>query len=231
MKDYLVNLAKKELGQCYFDFLNFEFEMSCISLFISKGLSYGIVTLGAIFKVPQMLSLLKGTAGFSVNSVYLELLASVLFMGKMMHIAEFMSYGETVFLVVQDLIILFIVHYDRNQGIIVPLLLSFIVYLYCNYLPPDILTVLAMAQIPLSVLSKIPQIISNYSTKSTGNLSFLTSLAYLLGSSARVFTSIQQVGDYLVISTFLLTSVLNAILILQILYYNSSKQPDKKKKQ
>ena len=224
---FIENLAKKELGKCYYDFLELQFEMNCVSLFISKGLSYGIVTLGAIFKVPQMIQLLKGSKGFSVNSVYLELIASVLFMGKMMHIAEFIAYGETVFLVIQDLIILLIISLDRKESLLVPTLGALAVYLYCTLIPVDILTILAMGQIPLSVMSKIPQIVENFSNKSTGNLSVVTSLAYLMGSVARVFTSIKQVGDYLVIATFTVSSVLNVILILQLWMY---KQPTLKKK-
>eukprot|EP00835_Amoeboradix_gromovi_P002316 NODE_129_length_18551_cov_0.317039.p6 type:complete len:230 gc:universal NODE_129_length_18551_cov_0.317039:17336-16647(-) len=228
MLDFLNNFLIRELGgQCYSKFLGFEFEWGCFSLFVSKGLSYGIVTLGAIFKVPQMIQLHKGTKGFAVSSIYLELLASILFMGKMIHIAEFIAYGETVFLVIQDLIILLMVFHDRGQGLLIPLLLSAFVYAYCFSLPFELLNFLAMGQIPLSVLSKIPQIVSNYNLKSTGNLSIVTSFAYLLGSSARVFTSIKQVGDYLVIATFAVTSILNLVLVSQIFMYRSGKQKKK----
>ena len=174
MSDLIIQFAKKELGYCYDEFINLVITANCVSLFISKGLSYGIVTLGAIFKIPQMMQLSKGTRGFAVSSIYLELVSSVLFMGKMMHIAEFISYGETVFLVIQDLVILYIISYDRQQGILVPSLLTLSVYLYCTLVPKELLTFLAMAQIPLSILSKIPQILTNYGSKSTGNLRYFT---------------------------------------------------------
>ena len=40
-----------------------------------------------------------------------------------------------------------------------------------------------------------------------------------LGSMARVFTSIQETGDMIVISTYLVSSTINLMLSAQVMYY------------
>ena len=53
----------------------------------------------------------------------------------------------------------------------------------------------------------------------TGQLSAITIFMLTLGSMARVFTSIQETGDMVVISTYLCSSAVNLILSAQVLYY------------
>lgn len=49
--------------------------------------------------------------------------------------------------------------------------------------------------IPIMILSRIPQIVSNFKAKSTGQLALLTWLLNFGGSAARVFTTLQEVND------------------------------------
>ena len=109
----------------------------------------------------------------------------------------------------------------------------------------------------LSVASKLPQILTVYQQGGTGQLSaFAVSLSlpqhvcvfgqslraktnarvqvvnYLLGSLSRIFTTLQEVPDPLILYNFIAGFVLNAILALQmVLYWNSptSKKTESKK--
>lgn len=63
------------------------------------------------------------------------------------------------------------------------------------------------------------QIRENHRNKSTGQLSFLTVFLMFAGCLARIFTSIQETGDSLLIGSFVVASVTNGILLSQIFYY------------
>lgn len=67
------------------------------------------------------------------------------------------------------------------------------------------------------------QAYTNYSNGSTGQLSAVTCTMLLLGSTARIFTSIQETGDPIIIIIYALATLGNAILVSQFVYYGYSK--------
>ena len=76
------------------------------------------------------------------------------------------------------------------------------------------------------------QIITNFRNGHTGQLSAVTSFLLSLGAIARIFTSIQETGDNVIIMTYVCSSVVNTIIALQVLiYWNSSPLTIKKKTQ
>jgi len=68
--------------------------------------------------------------------------------------------------------------------------------------------------------ARIPQIISNYRAKSTGQLSFATTAMGLAGCIARIFTSIQEGAGLSMVRGFVLGFVLNLTIVIQILLYS-----------
>lgn len=79
--------------------------------------------------------------------------------------------------------------------------------------------VLQAATLPISLLSKAPQILSNHKAKSTGNLSAFAVFNALLGCLARLFTTKQEVDDPLIFWGFAGAAVLNAVLAAQMVVY------------
>ena len=72
------------------------------------------------------------------------------------------------------------------------------------------------------------QIVTNFKNGHTGQLSAITVFLLALGAIARIFTSVQETGDQIVILTYVCSSVVNCIIALQVLvYWNSA--ADKKK--
>ena len=63
------------------------------------------------------------------------------------------------------------------------------------------------------------QVLANYQQGSTGQLSAITIFLLLAGSLARIFTSIQETGDQLIILSFCVASFANFCLFAQLLYY------------
>jgi len=55
-------------------------------------------------------------------------------------------------------------------------------------------------------------------------------LLLFLGAMARIFTTIQETGDKVMLVTFLVSTALNATLVAQVLYYWNVK-PEMKKKE
>ena len=84
-------------------------------------------------------------------------------------------------------------------------------------------SILQASTVPLTVLSKAPQIASNHRLRSTGNLSAFAVFNSFLGCAVRVFTTGQETGDSLVWWGYFLAAVCNAILVGQmVLYWNNS---------
>ncbi|KHJ43495.1 PQ loop repeat protein [Trichuris suis] len=72
------------------------------------------------------------------------------------------------------------------------------------------------------------QALENYRNKSTGQLSAITFSLLLLGSLARIFTSIQETGDPVIIMQYAVSSAMNAIICWQIYAYWGRRMPLKK---
>ncbi|KAI7885293.1 mannose-P-dolichol utilization defect 1 protein [Lichtheimia hyalospora FSU 10163] len=223
---------------CYVSLVE-EFDLSnvdCIKYTISKGLGLGIVVGGSIVKIPQILTILSsGSArGLSLMSYVLETLSCIItFSYNVRHGNPFSTYGETAFLTVQDIIItLMILHYARQYGATVGTLIGFsaVIYGLIYMVPPVLMASLYAATIPLSLASKVPQIYTNFVNKSTGQLSVFAVINYFAGTTARVFTTMTELDDPLMLTGSVLASVLNGILAIQVFLYWGNKMTDVKQK-
>lgn len=80
------------------------------------------------------------------------------------------------------------------------------------------------------IFSDILQLIQaykNYTNGSTGQLSFITVTLLFLGALARIFTSIQETNDNIMILTYVSSAFFNGIILSQVLYYWNVKAKDK----
>lgn len=85
--------------------------------------------------------------------------------------------------------------------------------------PPPLLKTLQAFTIPVSLASKVPQIMELHRDKATGQLSVLVVFAQLLGTLARVFTTLTETNDRLLFWGFALATVFNAVIAVQVLLY------------
>ncbi|KAK0223987.1 hypothetical protein IW262DRAFT_1447668 [Armillaria fumosa] len=225
---FVRNLGVSIIGQeCYTSLIeNLDLSnVECIKYSLSKGVGLGIVVGGSIVKVPQIILVVKSRSaqGLSLGTYVLETLAyCITLLYSLRNDFPFSTYGENLFLTLQNaLITQLIVFYSPNpQGkmtLISAGLTAFISTLY--YLPTEILSYLQIATLPLSLFAKIPQITQNYQSKSTGQLSAFAVIAQILGCIARLFTTIQEVGDPVVLAGFALALVLNGVLGAQLWMY------------
>jgi mannose-P-dolichol utilization defect 1 len=89
------------------------------------------------------------------------------------------------------------------------------------------LAVCQMATIPLSLLSKFPQIYENQRARSTGQLSAVAVFSQVAGCLARLFTTATEVGDPIVFVGFLLALLLNLVLGAQMYAFWEKEGDDK----
>ncbi|KAG0348923.1 hypothetical protein BG004_003640 [Podila humilis] len=222
--------------------LNFA-DVTCIKYAISKGLGLGIVAGGAIVKVPQIIKIIQAQSakGVSFSSYVLETLACVISLAYNVRQNNPLStYGETFFVTFQNLIILaLMLYYSGKSAQAVVVLCGFMVFGNVLIRTSDLtlidggvattalvsqsaMALLQASTIPINLFSKVPQIIENYKNGSTGQLSAFTVFNYFAGSLARVYTTMTEVDDPIILAGFLLSTLFNCVLALQMaLYWNS----------
>ncbi|KAH6575787.1 hypothetical protein BASA50_000730 [Batrachochytrium salamandrivorans] len=204
--------------------------LDCFKLLLSKGLSIGIVGGSAILKVPQIINIVaSGSAeGLSFASVFIETLAIAITVAYNYRLSNpFSTYGEGVFVNMQNIIILFLILGYRGEysamvvrGVVCGVLSA---CLFSDRLVPlRLLTTLQWSTIFLVIPSKVPQIWQNYKAGSTGQLSIVTVFLQFAGTIARVFTTLQEGLDSAILFSFISAALLNAILLLQFAFYYRS---------
>lgn len=150
----------------------------------------------------------------------------------------FSAWGDTALLAVQTVIVGILVLF--YQGLRVQALGYLLIYLgVCVALmggltPVTVLWTLQGFNIPVLLAGKLTQAYTNYKNGHTGQLSAITLFMLFFGSLARIFTSIQETGDTMVIITYVASSFANTVLVAQLLYYwkvDVSKVKTEKKEQ
>ncbi|KAE9419372.1 hypothetical protein Angca_002434, partial [Angiostrongylus cantonensis] len=212
--------------------INFNiFHPTCPQIVLSRVLGIGITSASTILFVPQILKIFnaRNAKGISIISQLLAFMAAA---GTASYSFNqgfvFSQYGDSFFVAVQLMIIVMqILYYSDSSAY------AFAFFAFCwasvfavigNYIPTQILTALQALAIPIVVASKSIQILQNYKDRSTGQLSLVSASLQLAGTIARVFTSVQETGDNLLIIAYVLSAVLNALLFVQFfLYWNDAK--------
>ena len=229
--------------ECTQSLLAFQLPSSCLSMIISKLLGYLIIVGSLVLKVPQIMNIVRSgqVKGLNINMFLLELIGYSINLFYSYRLSlPFSTYGENVFMIVQNLVILLLFfQYERGFGIFFVLVTStYSAFLYGlindSVIDMSMMTLLSTLSIPIFTASKLPQIYTNFKNKSTGELSVITCVLQLGGTAARVFTTLKEVDDKVILTGFLLGLVLNAIITLQIFWYwnnSGSDGGDKTKKQ
>ncbi|KAI9450414.1 hypothetical protein F5148DRAFT_987067, partial [Russula earlei] len=145
----------------------------------------------------------------------------------------FSTYGENLFLTIQNVLVTFlIVLYSPSSSprpftgppnptcrLITATLVTFAVGVALFIAPGGALAAAQLCTLPLSLFSKLPQIAQNYRARSTGQLSTFAVISQIGGCAARLFTTAQEVNDPLVAAGFALAFVLNLVVGVQMYAY------------
>ncbi|CAK9827257.1 Mannose-P-dolichol utilization defect 1 protein homolog [Anthophora retusa] len=209
----------------YFDDLNF-FHAGCFKATLSRVLGLAIIGGSLLVKVPQIVKILrsKSAKGINVLSVLLDLFAITAMVSySFINGFPFSSWGDGVFLGIQTLAIaILVMHFSGNTVQATAFLGAYLAVIFAvtNRLTSvNFLWACQAMNIPIVLTSKLIQAYTNYSNGSTGQLSAVTGFMLFFGSLARIFTSIQETGDLIMIIMYICSTAANAILAAQILYY------------
>jgi len=214
--------------QCYEEFFyKFNFlDGVCLKQALSKGLGTGII-IGSVFvKVPQIVKLVNAKSGKGINiySLLLELLAiTANSLYSYANNYPFSAWGEGLFLLLQTAAIATLVLYyteRRTAALTFVVVYSSLLTLLASPITPiAVLWAMQAGNVPIIVFAKLMQAYENYKNGGTGQLSAVTVLLLFAGSLARIFTSVQETGDQLIILTYIVSSIVNGMIASQIIYY------------
>ncbi|XP_077445531.1 mannose-P-dolichol utilization defect 1 protein-like isoform X3 [Stigmatopora argus] len=203
----------------------------CLRTALSK-VAGGLVILGSMtVKLPQIAKILgaQNAEGVSFLSVLGELVAVT---GSLAYgFANgfpFSAWGEALFVTLQTVTVGFLVqHYGgRTRAGVCFLLLYFaaLAPLLSPLAPASLLTAIQASNVPAVVVSRVVQAAVNLGNGHTGQLSALTVAALFAGSLVRIFTSVQETGDALLVFTYVVSVLCNGLIAAQVLYYWKSTQ-------
>jgi mannose-P-dolichol utilization defect 1 len=220
----------------------------CVKLAVSKALGIGIIGASSIIKVPQILKLIssKSASGISFLSYLLETSAYLISLAYNVRQGfPFSTYGETALILVQNVVIAVLVLQYSGKSSIAALFVAGLAVSAATLFMKEVVDMKMLGYLQagagvLGVASKVPQIVAVWQEGGTGQLSafavsyfgfyyFLPTaldanltiqvLGYLAGSLSRIFTTLQEVDDKLILYGFVAGFALNAVLALQMAYY------------
>ncbi|CAH2234878.1 mannose-P-dolichol utilization defect 1 protein homolog [Pararge aegeria] len=244
MAEFLKGLILSVLSEkCYNEYFikNNFLDEPCFKATLSKGLGFGLIAGSMLVKVPQILKIVgnKSAEGINIYGVYLELFAiTANFAYSYIMKFPFSAWGDGTFLAIQTSIIASLVlHYGGSSGKAAAFLATYVgivAAVVSGHVPKDVLWNMQALNVPIIVIAKSIQVITNYKNGSTGQLSAVTCLLLFGGSIARIFTSIQETGDFIIILTYCVSTIANGALVLQLFWYwnvpKANKNINKKKK-
>ncbi|KAI8620206.1 hypothetical protein BC830DRAFT_596932 [Chytriomyces sp. MP71] len=197
----------------------------CFSLLVSKGVGLGIVVGSSIVKLPQIAKIhAAGSArGISLTAYVLETLAYVITLSyNIRRDNPFSTYGEVAFITLQNVVILMMLAFYAKKYLSLVVVTAFFAATAFllnspDILPDSLLVSLQWGAIIVSTASKFPQIYTNFVNGDTGALSFVTTFLQFVGAAARIFTTLREVKDQVILVSFLVATALNGILFAQVL--------------
>ncbi|XP_050729985.1 mannose-P-dolichol utilization defect 1 protein homolog [Eriocheir sinensis] len=213
---------------CYDEFfVKFNFlDVPCLRAAVSKGLGLAIVGGSILVKVPQILKIVKAKSGEGISIIGTSLeLAAITFnvAYNVVNRYPFSAYGDGVFLLLQTAIIGALVFLyggaPQKAALFFLTIMTVALTLSSGLVPIKFLWVLQASNIPIVFAGKMVQAVANFKNSSTGQLSAVTVMMLFLGSMARIFTSIQETGDPIIILTYSVATFANGVLMVQVLYY------------
>ncbi|XP_030921573.1 mannose-P-dolichol utilization defect 1 protein, partial [Geospiza fortis] len=139
------------------------------------------------------------------------------------------AWGESLFLLLQTLTLLFLIlHFGGRTGrglALVAVFGAFVGILVSPVTPLSFVTALQALNLPIIILSRVRGARQGH----TGQLSGVSTGLLFGGALARIFTSLTETGDLLLASTFAASATCNGVLLAQVLLLGGSRDPHPKK--
>ncbi|PBC25349.1 solute carrier family 66 member 3 [Apis cerana] len=193
-----------------------------------------LITIGMCFilKIPQILNLLtaKSANQISIVSLLLELTSyTVMTSYNFTNGYSVLSYLEYPIILFQEYILIFLVLKYLNKINIFSILVSILyivtsISLAMQLIPKFVLTILAPLCTPISVSSKIIQLLAIIRAKNADTVSPITWFISAFTNLTRVFTIWMDSADILLLGNFVISVILSSSIMCFTIYYKRIKQ-------
>ena len=137
----------------------------------------------------------------------------------------FSTWGENFAVLIQNLTIVGLVWLWETPRVkwteIVGMTAAFIALCAIQFsLPPALYPWLMYINLPLGISSNLPQIVTNFRQKHTGQVAVVSNILKFIGCSVRIFTTLTQIGlDAGLIANYSLGATMNVIIVAQCWIY------------
>eukprot|EP00117_Sycon_ciliatum_P035874 scpid98945/ scgid27106/ Mannose-P-dolichol utilization defect 1 protein homolog len=196
-------------------------------LAVSKLLGIVTIVMCSVMKLPQLWLIFrsKKARGISLSSLSLELFCYTV--GSLYGFRSgypLTTYGESVLLLVQNagLHALVIYYEGMMSQLIAFVALSYVVCVtvtVSGILPLTALQLIFSFLLPIVIMSKVQQIRSLMSAGTAGQVSLSTWCIALTGCIFRIFTTLVETQDKMVLANFCVGTVLNGVVVAMIILY------------
>eukprot|EP00039_Didymoeca_costata_P000350 m.45209 g.45209 ORF g.45209 m.45209 type:complete len:256 (-) comp10211_c0_seq2:40-807(-) len=217
-----------------FPFINFG-ATTCLKLFVSNWLSIQIMVVAPLSRAPQIVNIFKAKSaeGVSLAAQYLEIfIYSSTAVYNIHHGHAFSTWGESTFQLFQVLLIVsLMLAYSSRYLTLSTIFIAFGFIMYsatAELIPEEIINAAQHIASPARTVSKIFMIYEVYKQKTTGQLSFTSNFANVLGCVVRVFTTLAEVADPAVLFFHIVGLVSNIAVISLFFIYPKSLEVEKK---
>lgn len=179
--------------------------------------------------MPQIYNIIKARSGRGIlpSMFYMECFMFIINGCYNIHLnSPFSVYGENFCLLLQNLVIIALLWIFGRKTSVAPKaivtlsIFGTLTFLYFDALVPGSVWKLLMdIQILMVAFSRMPQIVENFRTQFTGELSSIMFLANACGNLARTYTFAKETQDWYNMFTSGLSTILNFTIFLQVLIY------------
>ncbi len=207
----------------------------CINKILTLGLSTAIMLGSAFLQVPLIRNTLKARSveNLSEFSLYSQVFIPVAMVSyAVLQGHPLSNWGENLCSLAQNMIVVMLYWRFATPKLSTVYVMGVFAVLVgvtcgCFFLPQRWQHLLPLSTLPLLLIARVPQIMLNYTKKSTGTLSAFPFVLIVFGSAARVFTTVKQVGwDWSILVGYFLGGAFAAVLAGQIWYYSKGKKKD-----
>lgn len=192
-----------------------------------------LITIGMCFilKIPQILNLLlaKSADQISILALLLELTSyTVMTNYNYTNGYSILSYLEYPVILLQEYILIFLVLKYLNKinkfSILVTILyFSISISFALQLIPKTVLTILAPMCTPISVSSKVVQLLAIFRAKNADTVSPITWFISAFTNLTRVFTIWMDSADIILLANFIISVILSSSIMFSAIYYRWNK--------
>lgn len=143
-----------------------------------------------------------------------------------------LNYFEYIILLCQNYTLIAIVLFYRNQIRNQKLLMMAVAYFFVtslfgmHILPKSILTFLIPGTLPMSATSKILQLVEIIKSKDSSSISSITWFISAFTNATRIYTIFLDSADVMLLTNFIVSTVLSSAVYAAVLYYKKPKVKD-----